>query len=139
MNLSDALKAVGIALALMALNVAVAFGAVAFYSFVIEPGHDAAFYQAAALTIAPWSSVIAGAGLFFAAMYWLAWRRSGRNGYMFAGAVAAIYTAVDLSIVATEGMPALLAPVVALSVAAKFTAALLGAWLARPQALRQNR
>ena len=139
MSVLDLVKAIGVALLLMVANVAVAFGVVAFYSFVIEPGHDAAFYQAAALSIAPWSSVAAGALLFFGAMRWLGWRRAGRNGYLFAASVAAIYAAVDLAVVATEGMPALLAPVVAISVVSKFAAALLGAWLARPQALRQNR
>lgn len=139
MGALDFLKAIGVALLLMAANVAVAFAVVAFYSFVLEPGHDASFYQAAAIDIAPWSSVVAGALLFFAAMRWLAWRRAGRNGYLFAATVAAIYAAADLAVIATEGVSALLAPVVAMSVASKFAAALLGAWLGQPQALRQNR
>src|SRR5688572_6230897 len=139
MSVLDSVKAIGAAILLMVANVAVAFSVVAFYSFAIEPGRDASFYQAAALGIAPWSSVVAGSLLFLAAMRWLAWRGARRNGYTFAATVAAIYAAVDLAVVATQGMQALLAPVVAISIASKFAAALLGAWLSRPQALRQNR
>jgi hypothetical protein len=132
-SLLDVVKAIGVALALMALNVAAAFGVVAFYSYVIEPGHDVAFYEAAARDIAPWSSVVAGALLVFAAMAWLAWRRAGRNGYMFAAAVTAVYAVVDLAVVVSEGVLAAFALITSLSIATKLAAALFGAWLARPR------
>ena len=128
----DILKALGVALALMGLNVAIAFAAVWAYSAFVEPGHNAAFYKAAAQDIAPWSSVFAGMLLFFAAMRWLAWRR-GRNGFAFAVTVAAIYAAIDLSIMAASGVSGAMATIVAASMLSKLGAALFGARLGRPK------
>ncbi len=132
MTLLDILKALGLTLALMALNVAIAFAVVWAYSAFVEPGHDAAFYQAAAQDIAPWSSIFAGMLLFFAAMRWLAWR-PGRNGFAFAVTVVAIYAAIDLSIMAAAGVSGAMAAIVAASMLSKLGAALLGAWLGRPK------
>jgi hypothetical protein len=133
MNLLDFLKAFGLALLLMALNVAAAFGVVWAYSAFIEPGHDEAFYAAAAQEIAPWSSVFAGAVLFFLGAWLLAWRRAGRNGYFFAAAAAAIYAALDVSIIAAAGGLSAMGAIVATSILGKFVAALLGAWVGRPK------
>jgi hypothetical protein len=129
----DFLKAVGIALAVLIANVAVSFGVVWVYATFIEPGHDEAFYQAAAQWIAPWSSVFAGAVLFFLALWWLAWRRQGRNGYVFAAAVVAIYAAIDVSVIAAVGALGAMGLIVAVSMASKLAGALLGAWLGRPR------
>lgn len=131
MNLLDFAKALGVALAVMVLNVAVAFGVVWVYGTFIEPGHDEAFYQAAAQDIAPWSSIFAGAALFFLAALWLAWRRQGRNGYLFAGVVVAIYAAIDVSVVVAGGALAALGVMVAASMLSKLAAAEFGAWMAR--------
>jgi hypothetical protein len=133
MTAPDFLKAAGIALALMVLNVAVSFGVVWVYASFIEPGHDEAFYQAAAQWIAPWSSVFAGAVLFFLALWWLAWRRQGRNGFLFAGSVVAIYAAIDVAIIAAVGALGAMGAIVATSMASKLAAALFGAWLGRPR------
>ncbi|MGD9981562.1 MAG: hypothetical protein AB7H66_02915 [Hyphomonadaceae bacterium] len=133
MTLLDFAKALGVALLLMALNVAAAFGVVWVYASFIEPEHEQAFYVAAAQEIAPWSSIFAGAALFFLAMLWLAWRRQGRNGFLFAGVGAGIYAAIDIAVIAAEGALAALGAMVAASMLSKLAAALLGAWLARPR------
>jgi hypothetical protein len=132
MTVWDFIKAIGIALALLVLNVAVAFGVVAVYSIAIEPGHDPSFYESAAQRIAPWSSVVAGIVLFFLAALWLAWRRAGRNGYLFAAAFALIYAALDVTIIVMSGAILLLGLIVTLSMLTKLGAALAGAWMARP-------
>jgi len=130
----DFLKAAGVAFALMALNVAASFGVVWVYASFIEPGHDEAFHQSAAQWIAPWSSVFVGALLFFLTAWALAWRRAGRNGFMFAATVVAIYTAVDVGIIAAVGALGAMGGMVALSFGGKLAGALLGAWLGRPRA-----
>jgi hypothetical protein len=133
MSLLDLAKALGVALAVMVLNVAMAFAVVWAYSAFIEPGHDEAFYSAAAQAISPWSSIFAGAFLFFLAALWLAWRRQGRNGYLFAGVVVAIYAAIDVAVIAAAAALAGLGVMVAASMLSKLAAAELGAWLARPR------
>jgi hypothetical protein len=133
MNLFDWLKAFGVAIAVMVLNVAAAFGVVWVYATLIEPGRDEAFYVEAAQWIAPWSSVFAGAALFFLAAWWLAWRRPGRNGYVFAGVAVAIYAAIDVAVIVSSGALLAMGAIVATSMLGKFGGALLGAWLGRPK------
>jgi len=133
MNLLDSLKAMGVALLVMVLNVAAAFGVVWVYATFIAPGRDEAFYVAEAQRIAPWSSIFAGALLFFVAMLLLAWRRPGRSGYAFAVAAVLVYAAIDLLIIAAEGMLGAMGVMVAGSMLSKLGAALLGAWLGRPR------
>ena len=70
MSTLDFVKAFGVALLLMVLNVAIAFGVMAIYGNFIDPGHPAEYYQTAALRIAPWSSVVAGSLLFFGAAWY---------------------------------------------------------------------
>lgn len=133
MNLLDFLKALGVALLLMVLNVVAAFGVVWVYSMFIEPGHDEAFYAAAAQRIAPWSSIFAGVLLFFLGSWLLAWRRTGRNGYLFAAAVVGVYAAIDVSVLLAAGATAAMSAIVAASMLSKLGAALAGAWLGRPR------
>ncbi len=127
----DYLKASGVALLLMVLNVAASFGVVAVYAYLIEPGHEAAYYEAAAQRIAPWSSVFVGALLFFLAAWFFGVRKPARSAIFFALTFAAIYTAIDFAIIAAVGGLPHLGLVVWISVAAKFSAAALGAQLSR--------
>ncbi|MGD9966608.1 MAG: hypothetical protein AB7T59_08825 [Hyphomonadaceae bacterium] len=134
MTLWDSVKAIGVALLIMVLNVAAAFGVVWVYATFIETGHDQAFYEAAAQRIAPWSSVVAGAVLFLVMLWWLAWRRAGRNGYAFAAVVVLVYAAIDVSVIAMAGALTSMSAIVAASMSTKLAAALAGAWLSRPRA-----
>ncbi len=129
----DVIKAAGVTILLMAINVAVAIGVVAIYAYVIEPGHDNAFYEAAALDISPWSSVFAGAPIFFAGLYLFTKWRPQRDAIKFAIAVVAIYTMLDLIMLASEGALQSLAFIAALSWVTKLVAALMGAKMASKQ------
>jgi sorbitol-specific phosphotransferase system component IIC len=133
MNFLDSVKAIGVALLIMALNVAAAFGVMWVYGTFLETGHDPAFYEAAAQRIAPWSSIFAGAVICFVAMWWIAWRRAGRNGYAFAAVTVLIYTAIDVSIIAMAGALTAMSAIVAASITGKLAGALAGAWLSRPR------
>jgi hypothetical protein len=127
MTALDYIKALGVALLLMVLNVAASFAVMAVYGYLIDPGHGADYYESAAQRIAPWSSVFAGALLFFAAAWLFGARKPARPALTFALTFTAIYTLIDLSIIVAAGALLALGYVVAISVAAKFAAAVLGA------------
>ncbi|MBC7770720.1 MAG: hypothetical protein H7124_18200 [Phycisphaerales bacterium] len=132
MKALDIVKAAGVALALMVLNVAAAFAVVWVYGTFIEPGQEEAFYQAAAQRIAPWSSIFVGMPLFFGAGWVLTKRKPARNGVAFAAAFALIYAITDVSIIVAAGALASLSAIVVASMTTKLLAALAGARLAAP-------
>src|ERR1044072_2082462 len=53
-------------------QIAAAFGWGAIYSYLINPGHPRATYQAHAQASGPWFSLLAGAPFFYAASRWIA-------------------------------------------------------------------
>jgi hypothetical protein len=114
-------------LAIMIVNVTISFGVVVVYSYWIAPGHDEAFYAAAARRIAPWSSVVFGAPLFFVASRWLARKRPDRNPVAFALWCFAFYASVDVAVLIASGEVTSQIGIVSLSLATKLAGALLGA------------
>jgi hypothetical protein len=65
-------RAFGGALIAEIATIAAAFGWVAIYSYVIDPGQPVATYQAHAQASGPWVSLFAGAPIFYAASRWIA-------------------------------------------------------------------
>ena len=61
-------------------QIAAAFGWVAIYSYLINPGQPMATYQAHAQASGPWVSILAGAPNFYAASRWIARSRTGIVG-----------------------------------------------------------
>src|SRR6185436_3125892 len=100
----DFLKALLTAILVMAANVAISFVVVGVYAVAVDPGHDAAYYQAAAEKIAPWSSVVFGVVLFYLVGWIAAVRRPERNAVLFALTAAFIYIAIDLAVIYAAGM-----------------------------------
>lgn len=129
MSLVDVLKAAGLAVGILVVNVAISFGAVAVYAMFVDPGRDAAYYQAAAQWVAPLSSIVFGWLLFFGAILILS-RKPGRDALWFALVAFAAYAAIDLSIIGAVGQLAALGPTVALSLASKLVGAIGGVWAA---------
>lgn len=125
----DILKAAGVAIAILAVNVAISFGAVAYYSVFADPGHDAAYYQAAAQWIAPLSSIVFGWLLFFGALRIMS-AKPDRNALLFALAVFGVYAAIDVGIIWAVGQLQAIAPVVAVSLASKLVGAIAAVWAA---------
>ena len=123
----DYAKAAGVALLLLVLNVLLSIPVILFYSLVIDPGHPPEYYNKAALRIAPWCSHITGTFLFFLAGYFLAKRRPGRNGFLFAATFTGLYAFIDAAVVGFVGVFAI---EFALSMLAKLLASLAGAFLA---------
>ncbi len=123
----DFAKAAGIAFAILVLNVLIAILVVLGYRFFIEPGHPDAFYEEAALRIAPWCSHIFGTALFLGAGYLFAKRNPQRNGLLFALTFTVLYVIIDA---ASVGFAGIWSVEFALSKLAKLLAALAGAFLA---------
>ncbi len=124
----DALKALVVAIVVMAINVAISYVVIAVYAYVINPGHEDAYYEAQVPVIAPWSSVVAGVFLFFGAAYLFAKRRPERNALWFAVAIWVGYLLVEFAILAGVGASLIeMFPILALSLGTKLAAAILGA------------
>jgi hypothetical protein len=130
MGRGSILRGIGLGIAALALNVAIAFLIVWIYSIAVAPGHDRAFYSAFAEGVAPISGIVAGFFLLMAAGYLNA--RGPRNpmaGLIPAGA----YIVLDLLLTAlAPAAPPLW--VMILSYASKLAAG----WLGGRTALRRS-
>ncbi len=104
MKAIDYVKAIGVALATLVFAMAASFPMVAVYAYLIEPGHDQAFYTEAAQWIAPWSSYILGPITFFALNYLLAKRSPDRNPLLFAAMTILGYLVIDISMLPALGV-----------------------------------
>lgn len=131
MKAFDYLKAIGVAIGVVAITVVASIPMVAFYAYFIEPGHEQEFYTAAAQWIAPWSSYIFGPIALFLFNHWLAKKSPERNAIFFAVATIIAFLIIDLSMVPAVGgeISMFLTFGFAFSVAVKLAGALLGAHL----------
>jgi ABC-type transport system involved in cytochrome c biogenesis permease subunit len=126
---------VATALVVMVVNVAISFLYMVVYSYVINPGHDIAYYQAHAQVSAPYSSIIAGMPLMFLGGRWIGGRWSPDAAVRSALGVWLVYAAIDLAIIIPAGHGRLI-PLVIVSLLTKLAAAYLGGRVAqRRQAL----
>ena len=127
-----ALKALGLAFAVLALNLALTTGAIFVYAQFIRPGQTNAFYEAAAPRIAAWSAPPGGALLLLWLMAWLGRRVPARNPIAFGVAAWGAYVVLDVgSGLAMSPAKDVLTPMLALSVLIALAGALAGAALAR--------
>jgi hypothetical protein len=102
----DAGWGIGAWLLLHIVMIALAFAWVAFYSYLIEPGHESAFYEAYAGRSSPIVSLVAGGPVFYLVAGWLTRRRgSGAAAWI----AAALYLLTDLAIFLLSGQ--LLGPI----------------------------
>lgn len=129
MDINIALKALGVAVLSLVITLAASFPMVAFYAYVIDPGHPPEFYNEAAQWIAPWSSHILGPVCFFALNYWISRQSSPRAAFNFAVATLVAYLVIEVIFVAAldQLLVGLLSLTMGLSFAAKAAGAILGA------------
>lgn len=127
----DYLKALGVATAVLVLNLLITTVAITIYALAIEPGHPQAYYTAMAPRIGAWSGPSGGAVLMFAAGFLLARRRPERNGLMFIAVAWVFYLALDAGLgLAAAPASAIFTPAFALSLGGALAAGLVGAGLA---------
>ena len=110
---------IGLALGVMAANIAISILYMVVYSYAIDPGHDKAYYEAHVKIAAPYCSIVAGIPLMFFVGRWV--------GMQPAMIVWAVYTAIDLAVFVASGPTSRMGALVAVSLLTKLAAAYLGA------------
>ncbi|MEP1034793.1 hypothetical protein [Ekhidna sp.] len=131
-TLVQCIKALGVAIGTLAITVIASYPMVAFYAYIINPGHDRKFYEDAAQWIAPWSSYLLGPIVFFGFNYWLSKRTSKRNAMAFAIMSISFYIIIEIALLSAMSIDIQeklfnLSGIAWLSV--KLVGALLGAYL----------
>jgi len=121
---------IGAAILVLAINVGVSILYVAFYSYVINRGHDEHYYQEYAQTVAPYSSIVAGIPLMFLISWWVGSWWEGEFAIKAALLVWVVYAVIDVLVLVLGGMsseiPARLIVLVAISLLTKLAASYFG-------------
>ena len=112
----------GLGLGVMAANIAISILYMVVYSYLIDPGHDKAYYEAHVQIAAPYCSIVAGIPLMFLVGWWVGLRE--------AVILWLVYTVIDLAIVLASGPTLRIGALVAVSLLTKLGAACLGALVA---------
>jgi hypothetical protein len=94
----DYAKALGLAVAVLALNLLITTAAIVVYSYLVEPGQPQSFYSAMAPKIGAWTGPVGGMLLMFATGYLFGRRRPERNAFAFVGAVFVVYLLIDAAL-----------------------------------------
>ncbi len=126
MKLKDWLWISASALLVMAVNVGISVLYMVVYGYLINPGQPNQHYQDHIQIAAPYSSIIAGAPLFYLAGRFLTRRWAAGLRVKAALLMAAIYALIDLAALASTGFQMRPLIFTAISLATKFIAAYLG-------------
>ena len=118
MTLGRVAALAGLALGVMAANVAVSILYMVVYSHAIDPGHEKAYYEAHVTIAAPYCSIVAGIPLMFLVGWWVGMRP--------AIAVWLVYALVDVAVLAASGLTSRMGALVAVSLLTKLASACLG-------------
>lgn len=127
MTITRMVSLIGVAVLVMALNVAFTFLYMVVYGHFINPGHPEDFYQRHVQTAAPYCSIIAGVPLMFLAGYWVAGWNQPPSGITSALVVWATYAVIDLAILLAAGISPKVALLFSVSFLTKLAAAYVGA------------
>jgi hypothetical protein len=119
MTLGRVAALTGLALGVMAVNVAVSILYMVVYSYAIDPGHEKAYYEAHVQIAAPYCSIVAGIPLMFLVGWWVGMRP--------AIVVWLVYTCIDVAILASSGPTLRIGALVVVSLLTKLVSACLGA------------
>jgi hypothetical protein len=119
------------AIAVMIINVAIHILYMVAYSYVINPGHDVAHYQAHARVSAPYSSIVIGMPLMFLACRWIGSKFAARFVITAALLVWLVYFLIDITVLMFAGELSRLALFFIISFVTKLAAAYFGGLAAR--------
>ncbi len=128
MGVKDVAKAAGVGLLALVIDFAIATATVLVWSFLIDPGHDQAYYTAGAPAIATVSTRIAGPVILGLLVLLFSRRRPDRNPFLFALIVWIFYALFDGASVLFQHF---FSVTIAITMALKLAGALIGAALAR--------
>lgn len=127
MTLGRAFALIGVAILVLVTNVAASILYMVVYGNIIDPGHDAKYYQDHIQIAGPYCSIVAGIPIMFLAGWWVAgwWRRS--LGVRGSFVVWLAYTIIDLSILLIAGLTLGVGILFVISFATKLAAGYWGA------------
>lgn len=94
----------GAAIFVLVINVAISILYVAFYSYVINRGHDERYYQEYAQMVAPYSSIVAGIPLMFLICWRVGTWWEADYGLKAALLVWLVYAVIDVLVLVGAGM-----------------------------------
>jgi hypothetical protein len=121
------------AIAVLILNVAIHVLYMVVYSYLINPGHDMAHYQAHAEFSAPYSSIVFGIPLMFLVCRWLGKKFGTEFSMTAALLVWLVYFLIDITVLVFAGGLGRMALLFTISFATKFASAYFGGLAARRQ------
>lgn len=121
--------AVGGLLAVEVAMIAAAFAWVAIYSYLIEPGHPAAFYEAYAQTASPYVALTLSIPFFFLMGRWMA-ARLGPDGWPTVMVLFGFYCLIEIPIMLVANDPVVNVWFTLVSLPTKFAALHWGARMA---------
>ncbi len=122
---------VPVAIAVLLTNVAIHILYMVAYSYLINPGQDAAHYQAHAKLSAPYSSIIVGMPLMFLACRWIGGKFAARFSLTAALLVWLVYVLLDIIVLVFAGELGRMALLFVISFVTKLAAEYLGGLAAR--------
>lgn len=126
MKVKDWFWIIVFALLIMAVNVGISILYMVVYGYLINPGQPEQHYQDHVQIAAPYSSIIAGAPLFYLAGRFLTRRWAAHERIKAALLMALVYAVIDIAALASIGFQLRLAIITVISLATKFIAAYLG-------------
>jgi hypothetical protein len=119
MTLGRVAALAGLALGVMAVNVAASILYMVVYSYAIDPGHEKAYYEAHVKIAAPYCSIVVGVPLMLLVGWWVGMRP--------ALIVWLVYALVDVAVFVASGPTLRMGALVAVSLLTKLVSAYLGA------------
>ena len=126
-NLSRIAWLIGIAVLVMVANVLVSVLYMVVYSYLIDPGHEKAYYDAHIQAAAPYSSIVAGIPLMFLAGYWISGWWDGKFAVESALVVWFAYVLIDFAALMAAGFTSRMVLLIAVSLVTKLVAIYAGA------------
>ena len=127
MSLGRFIALVGIALLVMAFNIALSVVYMVVQSHLIDPGHDLAYYERHIQIAAPYCGLVAGIPLMFVAGMWVGLGKERRDALRSANLVWLAYALIDLGLLMLAGMTVRIAVFFAASFLTRLVAVRLGA------------
>lgn len=129
-NLSRIAWLIGIAVLVMVANVLVSVLYMVVYGYLIDPGHEQAYYDAHIQVAAPYCSIVAGIPLMFLAGWWVGGWWQGEFAVKSALIIWLAYAVIDVAIIMAAGATSRIGMLVAVSLVTKLGAVYLGALFA---------
>lgn len=126
MTIKRLLFIIGAALLSMLINIILSVLYLVIYSYLINPGHEAQFYQEYAQTAAPYSSIVTGIPVLYLVCRWIAGKWDQDFAVKAALLVWLVYAVIDLSILTAAGWTARSAVLSLISMSTKLLAAYFG-------------